>query len=82
MLFGQSHTCVSAVSTQGASSMDRWNNGTAVVTVMALLAPECSSPSSTPHTVQEGYLDACSKIVRYASSVSWYEDTMFSSLRF
>lgn len=61
-------TCASAVSTQGARSIDKWNRGTAVLTVNGLLDPDCVSPRSTPHTVQEGCLAACSKIVRYASS--------------
>lgn len=58
-------TCVSAVSTQGARSTERWNNGRAVCTVTL---PPADWPSSNPHTVQEGYLAACSSTVKYASS--------------
>jgi hypothetical protein len=80
-------TWVRAVSTHGASSIDRWNSGSTLVMLTAFLLPLLpllslpsvapppggALPSSTPHTVHDGYLAACSRIVSQASSLRLYD---------
>lgn len=59
-------------------SIDRWKRGS---TVPTSTPPPLECPSSTPHTVQEGYFAACISTVRYASSDSVYVFPPMSAVR-